>query len=175
MFFAGEPIAIVALAAAAILLLDRVRPEKVYHLIDWPLLVMFAGLFIVVHAFEVHVVRSWNLEAGRPCGTRPWCWSAGCRSFLSNLVSNVPAVLLFKPLMEVMARKETGLAGAGDVEHPGRQPDDAGLRGQPDRRRAPATAPGVEPGFGEFLKVGIPLTVLTRLAGVAWMAVIIHY
>jgi hypothetical protein len=24
---------------------------------------MFAGLFIVVHAFEVHVVRCWNLES----------------------------------------------------------------------------------------------------------------
>ena len=51
LFFAGQPIALVALAAAGILMLGRVRPEKVYGAIDWPLLVMFAGLFVVVHAF----------------------------------------------------------------------------------------------------------------------------
>ena len=68
---------------------------------------MFAGLFVVVHAFEVHVVRTWGLERlARPAASRRWCWSAGCRSLLSNLVSNVPAVLLFKPLMEVMPQKE---------------------------------------------------------------------
>ena len=43
-------------------MLDRVRPERVYRSIDWPLLVMFAGLFVVVHAFEVNVVQTWGLE-----------------------------------------------------------------------------------------------------------------
>jgi Na+/H+ antiporter NhaD/arsenite permease-like protein len=82
LFFAGQPIAIVALAAA-ILLIDRVRPEKVYHWIDWPLLVIFAGLFIVVHAFEVHLVRCWDIEGWTalresPVARGPWPWSAGC-------------------------------------------------------------------------------------------------
>src|SRR5206468_3592326 len=45
LFFAGVPIAPVALGAAGVLMLDRVRPEKVYGAVDWPLLVMFAGLF----------------------------------------------------------------------------------------------------------------------------------
>ncbi|MDR3633099.1 MAG: SLC13 family permease, partial [Isosphaeraceae bacterium] len=58
LFFAGQPIALVALGAAAVLMLGRVRPEKIYAAVDWPLLVMFCGLFVVVHAFEVHVVRT---------------------------------------------------------------------------------------------------------------------
>src|SRR5262249_51763035 len=40
LFFAGLPVALVALGAAAVLLLGRVRPEKVYRQVDWSLLVM---------------------------------------------------------------------------------------------------------------------------------------
>jgi Na+/H+ antiporter NhaD/arsenite permease-like protein len=169
LFFAGQPIAIVALAAAAILLLDRVRPEKVYHLIDWPLLVMFAGLFIVVHAFEVHVVRSWNIESWTALRNSPVVLVSGLSVLMSNLVSNVPAVLLFKPLMEVMAQKEQAWLAlamsstlAGNLTMLGSV---ANLIVVESARRA-----RVELGFGEFLKVGIPLTVLTTLVGVAWMA-----
>lgn len=170
LFFAGQPIAIVALAAAAILLLDRVRPEKVYHLIDWPLLVMFAGLFIVVHAFEVHVVRSWNLEGWTALRQSPVVLVSGLSVLLSNLVSNVPAVLLFKPLMEVMTQKEQAWLAlamsstlAGNLTMLGSV---ANLIVVESARRA-----RVELGFGEFLKVGIPLTVLTTVVGVAWLAV----
>ena len=72
LFFAGQPIALVALAAAGILMLDRVRPERVYRSIDWPLLVMFAGLFVVVHAFEVNVVHEWGLERWHALLDSPW-------------------------------------------------------------------------------------------------------
>src|SRR5262249_12656290 len=41
LFFAGAPMAVVALAAAALLLLDRLNPERVYRQVDWGLLVMF--------------------------------------------------------------------------------------------------------------------------------------
>ena len=106
LFFAGKPIALVALLAAAVLMLDRVRPEKVYEAVDWHLLVMFAGLFVVVHAFEVNVVHSWGLEHWHALRESPVVLVSGLSVVLSNLVSNVPAVLLFKPLMEVMPEKE---------------------------------------------------------------------
>ncbi len=106
LFFAGQPIALVALIAAGVLLLDRVRPERVYRAIDWPLLVMFAGLFVVVHAFEVNVVQTWGLERQHALLESPVVLVSGLSVVLSNLVSNVPAVLLFKPLMEVMPQKE---------------------------------------------------------------------
>ncbi len=173
LFFAGQPIAIVALAAAAILLLARVRPEKVYLLIDWPLLVMFAGLFIVVHAFEVHVVRYWNIENWTALRESPVVLVSGLSVLLSNLVSNVPAVLLFKPLMEVMTQKEQAWLAlamsstlAGNLTMLGSV---ANLIVVESARRH-----RVELGFGEFLKVGIPLTLLTTLIGVAWLA-LTHY
>ena len=52
----------VALGAAAVVLLDRIKPQKIYRQVDWSLLVMFTGLFIVVHAFQVHVVAGWGIE-----------------------------------------------------------------------------------------------------------------
>jgi len=169
LFFAGAPIALVALAAAGVLMLDRVRPEKVYGSVDWPLLVMFAGLFVVVHAFEVHVVRTWGIERWDALLGSPVVLVSGLSVVLSNLVSNVPAVLLFRSLMEAMPDREQGWLAlamsstlAGNLTLLGSV---ANLIVVENARRA-----GTELGFGEYLKVGVPLTILTTLAGVAWLA-----
>ena len=46
LFFADQPVAKVAIVGGALLLFTRrVKAEKVYREIDWPLLVMFIGLF----------------------------------------------------------------------------------------------------------------------------------
>ena len=173
LFFAGQPIALVALVAAAVLMLDRVRPEKVYDAIDWPLLVMFAGLFVVVHAFETTVVQTWGLERWNALRESPVVLVSGLSVVLSNLVSNVPAVLLFKPLMEVMPQRELAWLAlamsstlAGNLTVLGSV---ANLIVVENARRA-----GTELGFLEYLKVGVPLTVLTTLVGVAWLA-LVHY
>jgi Na+/H+ antiporter NhaD/arsenite permease-like protein len=97
LFFAGQPVAVVALVSAAVLMLDRVRPEKVYRAIDWPLLVMFAGLFVVVHAFEVNVVRAWDLERWGALRESPVVMGSGLSALLTQLVSNEPAVYLYRP------------------------------------------------------------------------------
>ncbi|MEO6808462.1 MAG: anion transporter [Isosphaeraceae bacterium] len=168
LFFAGLPVAVVALVSAAILMLDRVRPEKVYRAIDWPLLVMFAGLFVVVHAFEANVVRAW--DPGRWQGLRdsPVLMVSGLSALLSNLVSNVPAVLLFRPLMALMVQKEQAWLAlamsstlAGNLTILGSV---ANLIVVENARRS-----GTELGFIEYLKVGIPLTVLTMFIGIAWL------
>lgn len=168
LFFIGAPIALVALAAAGCLMLGGVRPEKVYRSIDWPLLVMFAGLFVVVHAFEVSVVRDWGIEHWQALLESPVVLVSGLSVLLSNLVSNVPAVLLFKPLMEVMPDKELAWLAlamsstlAGNLTILGSV---ANIIVVENAKRA-----GTELGFREYLKVGIPLTILTTLAGVAWL------
>jgi Na+/H+ antiporter NhaD/arsenite permease-like protein len=173
LFFAGQPIALVALLAAGVLLLGRVRPEKVYRAVDWPLLVMFAGLFVVVHAFEANVVQTWGLERRHALLESPVVLVSGLSVVLSNLVSNVPAVLLFKPLMEVMPEKELAWLAlsmsstlAGNLTVLGSV---ANLIVVENARRA-----GTELSFLEYLKVGVPLTVLTTLVGIAWLA-LVHY
>ena len=72
LFFTGLPLELVALGAAAVLLLSRIKPQQIYRQIDWSLLVMFVGLFIVVHAFQLHVVsRLGHRALGRPAQTGP--------------------------------------------------------------------------------------------------------
>jgi Na+/H+ antiporter NhaD/arsenite permease-like protein len=172
-FFLGQPIALVALSAAGVLLLSRVRPRKVYESIDWPLLVMFAGLFVVVSAFEMHVVRTWGIEHWHALLESPVVLVSGLSGLLSNLVSNVPAVLLFKPLMEVMPHAELAWLAlamsstlAGNLTVLGSV---ANLIVVESARRA-----GTHLGFMEYLKVGVPLTILTTLAGIAWLSLTLY-
>jgi Na+/H+ antiporter NhaD/arsenite permease-like protein len=172
-FFSGQPIALVALVAAGVLLLSRVRPEKVYRSIDWPLLVMFAGLFVVVNAFETNVVRMWGIERWHAVLQSPVVLVSGLSVLLSNLVSNVPAVLLLKPLMEVMPHAEQAWLAlsmsstlAGNLTVLGSV---ANLIVVESARRS-----GTHLGFVEYLKVGVPLTILTTLAGMAWLG-LTHY
>jgi Na+/H+ antiporter NhaD/arsenite permease-like protein len=169
LFFAGQPIALVALGAASISLLDGVRPVKVYRLIDWPLLVMFAGLFIVVHAFESQVVRGWDLHQWTKQFDSPIVISSSLSVVLSNLVSNVPAVLLFKPLMKVISQPEQAwLALAMSSTLAG----NLTLLGSVANLIVVETArrEGIELSFFEYLKVGVVLTLLTTLVGMAWLS-----
>lgn len=169
LFFAGQPIALVAMAAAAVLMFDRTRREKIYRTIDWPLLIMFTGLFVVVHAFELHVVRSWGLERWEAVRQSPVVMVSGLSVALSNLVSNVPAVLLFKPLIEVIPQQEQAWLAlamsstlAGNLTLLGSV---ANLIVVESARRS-----GTELGFFEYLKVGIPLTIFSTAMGIAWLS-----
>jgi Na+/H+ antiporter NhaD/arsenite permease-like protein len=101
-FFMGLPIAEAALIGGSLLLMSRaVNPRKLYSGIDGGLLLMFAGLFIVVAGAEKVLVTPNLIEAvaGQFHFEDPWILS-GVTAILSNLVSNVPAVLiLMNPLI----------------------------------------------------------------------------
>jgi len=91
---------VMAMIAAGVLLTSRrMASRDILGLVDWHLLVLFSGLFVVNHA----LVASGAL--GRAMGglaasgvpvSRP-AWLFGIAVFLSNLVSNVPAVMLLLP------------------------------------------------------------------------------
>ncbi len=170
LFFVGAPMAIVALGAAAVLLLDRLQPEKVYREINWGLLVMFAGLFIVVHAFEVHVMRPWGIEHWSVIQDHPIGLLSAISAALSNLVSNVPAVLLFKSIIPAMpaASQETAWLAlamsstlAGNLTVLGSV---ANLIVVELARRENVTIT-----FWDYVKAGVPVTLLTLAVGVAWL------
>ena len=91
-----------ALAAAGLLLLSRrLASRRILALVDWQLLLLFMGLFVVNHALAA---SGWleRLMAG-PAGPGPGLDpSHGPTLFalavaLSNLVSNVPATMLLLP------------------------------------------------------------------------------
>ena len=99
-FFAGQPVAKVAIVGGALLLFTRrVKAEKVYREIDWPLLLMFAGLFIVVAALEANVLTPEMIAAVGKLDLETTPVLSAITAVLSNLVSNVPAVLVLKPFI----------------------------------------------------------------------------
>jgi Na+/H+ antiporter NhaD/arsenite permease-like protein len=162
---------IIALGAAAFLLVGRiVNPDKIYRQIDWGLLVMFAGLFVVVHAFRMHVVQFWGVEGWTWLLDRPVDLLSAVSAALSNLVSNVPAVLLFEPVMQhvpEVSRETAWLALAMSSTFAGNLTvlgSVANLIVVENARRE-----GVTISFGEYCKVGVPLTLLTLALGILWL------
>lgn len=167
---AGAPIPLAALAAAALLLISRrQQPEHVFQEIDWSLLVFFTALFVVTGAIETtglgHDLFAWM---------RPWADGGPAKLtavsvVLSNLVSNVPAVMLFRPVVPTLDHPHTAwltlamattLAGnltlLGSVANL--------IVAEIARRR------GVRLSFTEYLKAGTPIAILTLILGVLWLA-----
>ncbi|HEX2979056.1 MAG TPA: anion transporter [Anaerolineaceae bacterium] len=99
-FLLGVPIAEAAFLAACLMLITRrVHPHLVFAEFDWSLLVFFSGLFIISGSLEANGLTA-QLFSGLPLDqvASPWGLTA-ITTLLSNLVSNVPAVLLLKPLI----------------------------------------------------------------------------
>jgi Na+/H+ antiporter NhaD/arsenite permease-like protein len=169
-FLAGVPIALVAIGGAAYCLLTRrVNPDKVYREIDWGLLVLFTGLFVVIGGVEASGLAGQILDAAAAVGlSRPAVLTA-VTAVLSNLVSNVPAVLLFKTVIPTFgepARAWLLLAMAstlaGNLTILGSV---ANLIVVEQARGA-----GIRIGFLEYSRVGVPVTALTLLVG--WLLLI---
>ena len=164
-FLAGLPIALVALAAAAYALLTRrVKPERVYREINWQLLVLFTGLFVVVRGVETTGLTQHFLAVAEKVGLQRPIVLSVVTAAISNVVSNVPAVLLLRPLiaqfadpsrawlMVAMASTFAGnLTVVGSV---------ANLIVVEVARGA-----RIRIGFLEYCRVGIPLTFATLLVG----------
>jgi len=91
------------IAACAILVGRRFESARILSLVDWPLLVMFAGLFVVTGALEVTGVSAQLFELAKPLAFASTASLALVTAILSNLISNVPAVLLFRPLVPQFA------------------------------------------------------------------------
>jgi Na+/H+ antiporter NhaD/arsenite permease-like protein len=161
LFIAGFPTAVVAMAAAAVLLFTRrIRPQRVYQLVDWTMLVMFAGLFIVVAGFKATGAPADIIAfAGVERLQSPAALTAAV-ALLSNLVSNVPAVLLFRPLYPLLgASRRTALLIASASTYAGNLTVVGSIANlivieQARLRKVSIT-------FAAYLRVGVPIALAT--------------
>src|SRR5687768_3386276 len=99
--FTSWPREVAALTGAGLLLMSRrMHSRKMLGLVDWELLVLFTGLFVVNHALQqtglVTAAVKGLAEAGLPL-ERPFPLFV-TTLVLSNAVSNVPAVMLLLPV-----------------------------------------------------------------------------
>lgn len=99
-FMIGLPMELVALGSGCFLLITRrIKPEKIYALIDFRLLVFFIGLFIIIKTLEFSPLSKDLLEnVGRKSISNLWFFTI-LSVILSNIVSNVPAVLIIKSFL----------------------------------------------------------------------------
>ena len=161
------PREVLALGAAGLLLVSRkLTSRDMLALVDWPLLVLFAALFVVKHALVdsgsltdmQRGLAAIGVDAGRPA------WLFALAALLSNLVSNVPAVMLLLPTARgplagpVLALAST-LAGnfilVGSI---------ANLIVVDQAARLQVVI-----GWREHARVGIPITLCTLAAAAAWL------
>ena len=171
-FFAGWPPALVAaLGAAALLITRTVEPRKVYGDIDWGLLVFFVGLFIIVAGADRAGLTAHLLQPVADWDLHRIGIFVPVTAVVSNVVSNVPAVMLLRTLVESFPNPEAGwlmLAMASTLA--GNLTITGSIANIIVVERA--AAEGVRIGFGDYFKIGMPITIATLLAGSLWLMMV---
>jgi Na+/H+ antiporter NhaD/arsenite permease-like protein len=166
--FTSWPREVVALTGAGVLLTSRrLHSRQMLGLVDWELLVLFIGLFVVNHALQ---------KTGLPARVVADLAAAGlslqdpgplfATTFvLSNIVSNVPAVMLLLPgVAHPMAGPALALVStlAGNLFIVGSVANiivvDAAARH------------GIAIGWRDHARIGVPVTLVTLAIVAAWLA-----
>lgn len=167
-YTAGADLAWAATAGFVVLMLVHRRDTRqLWARIDWSLLLFFCGLFVVVEGFvrsgvPAAVFARWPLASlGGPAGL------AGGFLVGSNVVSNVPFILVVRDQMatlpdprlawEMLAMASTfagNLTLLGSV---------ANIIVAESAREIGGI------GFRDYLKVGLPLALVTTALGTAWL------
>jgi len=161
------PRELVALAGGAILLLSRkFHSRQILGLVDWPLLMLFISLFMVNDAFQrtgeaaaaVAQLRDAGLDIANPAVLFV------VTPILSNIVSNVPAVMLLMPstsgvdagiIMAISSTLAGNLIVVGSV---------ANIIVVENAKRA-----GVEISFWTHARTGIPITLGSLALAALWL------
>ena len=168
-FFAGVAPAKAAIVIGGLLLLTRrVKSRRIYAEIDWSLLLMFAGLFIIVAGAQ-HALLGPDMIAavGRLHLDRVPVLGA-VTATLSNLVSNVPAVLMLKPFVETLEDHDKAwLVVAMASTLAGNFTVLGSIANLIVVQKAQAS--GVTISFWDYFRVGAPLTLITLAIGTLWL------
>ena len=167
-FLAGLNLAWTALAGGAVMMvLARRDTHEVLKLVDWHLLVFFAALFVVVAGLDTTGLPDHIFDRVKPLfGTTPrvQAWNFAWFSALgSNIFSNVPFVLVAGKWISNFSNPElmwkvlalaTTFAGNLTI-----------LGSMANLIVVESARNHVEVGFWDYARYGIPITLLTTVAG----------
>ncbi len=164
--FSSLPRDLTALGAAGILLLSRkMASRRTLEIVDWQLLLLFLGLFVVNAAFEaaggLEILKELLESAGVSLSSPAWLY--GVTTLLSNLVSNVPAVMLLLPIVRDVPQAGYILAVsstfAGNMLLVGSIANII-VAGEAERM-------GIRFDWKQHALVGVPVTLISLAAGLA--------
>ena len=172
-FLIGVPVSTAAFIAAAILLLTRrLSPNKVFAEFDWSLLVFFSSLFILTGVLNrTGLIQSLFSELNLAERLNPTNLTISS-AILSNLVSNVPAVLLMKQIISQLPNPVPSwltLASAATLA------GNLTLLGSVANLIVAESARNrnVNLTFWEYTRAGILITVLTLIIHWVWVTIFI--
>jgi Na+/H+ antiporter NhaD/arsenite permease-like protein len=164
-----DPAIVAAVGAAALLITRRVNPHKVYRQIDWDLLVLFIGLFVVIGGVERIGLAQRLFDLLAPIGLDTIAGLTVVTTVVGNIISNVPAVMLLSRLVPQLPDPATSWLTlamsstlAGNLTLVGSIANLIVL----ERARKE----GVEISFWQYCRVGVPVTIGTLLFGTLWLA-----
>lgn len=169
----GYSFPLVAISVGAfILIIGRVKAQNIYHLLDWELLLFFASLFVVIRGLEASGLITRLIEYFRT-GLQGSMESqlfavSGVMLLLSNLVSNLPAVLLFRSVVPSFPNTHyIWLAVASTSTLAGNATPFSSVANLIVLQQA---AKKVKISFWEFARVGLIVTLVTTLTAIAILA-----
>jgi Na+/H+ antiporter NhaD/arsenite permease-like protein len=168
-WLAGLSLPLVAIGAGALMVAIAQRdPAPALARIEWPLLLFFAALFVLMRGFETTGAVDAMTAAVAPRltgdGLERAAAVSGIMLALSNLVSNVPAVLLWAPVVPSLPdARELWLLLAMSATFAGNLILIGSMANLIVAERAAAR--GVQLGFLEYARVGVPLALLSTLWG----------
>lgn len=169
--------AVAALVGAGVLLASRrSKAARLHQMVDYNLILLFLGLFVVNGAMKdrhltdqmFSLVRAAHVDLSRPLTL------SAVTTALSNLVSNVPAVLLLQPSVNATSAQAHSArpwyllalvsTWAGNLTLVGSIANLIVVE---------SAAPfGVRLTLGTYCRVGIPLTLLTVALGTLWLLLV---
>ncbi len=168
-FLLGHPPPLVAAAGGALLLIRRTRqPREIYGDVDWSLLVLFLGLFMILGGAREAGITGELLGYAEKLNLHNSVIFATIVALLSNLVSNVPAVMLLRDLVPhfrdphttwLLLAMSSTLAGnltiTGSV---------ANIIVVEKARQVTRIS------FWDYMKIGVPVTLATLAVGLVWIS-----
>ncbi len=167
-FLWGVSPAIVATLGAAVLLITRTQdPKDLYRDVDTGLLVFFIGLFIIVGGAQKVGLTGYLFFIGQRLNLSNVGIFAAFTAVLGNLVSNVPAVMLLRPIIPSLGdphKMWLVLAMASTLS------GNLTITGSVANIIVIETAgPEARISYRDYLRVGVPITLITLVMGAAWI------
>ncbi len=170
LFLTPIPREISAISIAGVLLCSRrMKTREILVLVDWHLITLFCALFVVIHAIslEGRLERLVGLLSQSGLDLRELGFLTAVSTLLSNLVSNVPAVMLLIRFLDPSAPVQwytlaVSSTFAGNLF----------LLGSIANLIVVEQAAhfGIAIDFREHAAVGIPVTLLSLAILIAWIA-----
>src|SRR3972149_8933263 len=174
-----EPSLIALGGAGVLLLISKIKPEKILHEVDWSTLIFFAGLFITISVgkesgmIDVLAKTAIGITAGNPWAS--FFMVTWVSAIASAFVDNIPFTATMIPLIEVLNQNPTIAAEFHNIVSPlwWALSLGAGLGGNGTLigSSAGVIAIGLSEKYGyritfmQFFKVGFPFMIITVAVG----------